>query len=113
MNLRINSAFTMGNSEGSVISPGLVPGVDSDPVIFTPTNQLDGMATKSFSGLVFIHTTLVVHEVFINGESGGHSTILIDILLDVFDSMDGIGALGFVLISLIIFRILALFRTCG
>jgi len=42
--------------EGAHIAPGVVPGVDTEPVVFTvlsaPADRLDGMATEGRASLV-------------------------------------------------------------
>jgi hypothetical protein len=84
--LSVNSDFSEGNLEESVDTPGGVPGVSNNPVVggsfLTPTNDLDGMTTEEGSRSVLIDTTLVVHEIFVDGESSFNRAVLDNVGLD-------------------------------
>ena len=96
MHLSVDTASTLLDLEGTTITPGLVPGVDTEPVVLTvldtPADGLDGVATESRAGLVGVDTGLVGQEVFVDGEGGGDGTVLLDLSLDVLNTADSIAA---------------------
>lgn len=51
MHLVVDTASTHLDLEGTHVTPGVVPGVNAKPVVFTvlvtPTDGLDGVATES------------------------------------------------------------------
>ena len=56
MHLAVDVAVAHEDLEGAHIAPGVVPGVDTEPVVFTvlsaPADRLDGMATEGRASLV-------------------------------------------------------------
>lgn len=98
MDLAVDSAFSESDSESSVVTPGFVPRVDCDPVVFAPSDQFDGMSSQGFSFSVSVDSRLVVHKIFVDSESSSHSSVLVNLLLNVFDSSNTIGRRSFLLI---------------
>ena len=105
MHLSVDTAVTHEDLEGTIVTPGVVPGVDAKPVVFarigisTPTDGLDGVTTESASSCVLVDTRLVGEEIFIDGESGSDSTVLSDIGLDVLNSTEAIAGSSGVLLT--------------
>lgn len=54
MHLSVDAGVSHLDFEGALISPGAVPGVDSEPVVLavlvSPSDNLDGMATEGTTG---------------------------------------------------------------
>ena len=87
-----DSAFVHADLEGSLVSPSVVPGVDSEPPVSTvgvsPTDKFDGVTTEGLSGLVGVDTALVGEEIFVDGESSSDGSVFADILLDFVNLAD-------------------------
>ena len=102
MHLSVDTAVTHLDLEGSLVSPGVVPGVDAEPVVLTtlgsPTDGLDGVASEGGSGLVGVDSGLVGQEVLVDGEGSGHSSVGGNLLLDAVDTSDVVGGGGVVLV---------------
>jgi len=83
---KTNTTLTHLDLEGALITPWLIPGVYAEPVIetvfVTPTNGLDGVATKIRARLVGVDTRLVTEEVLVDKESSRDGTMSIDIGLN-------------------------------
>ena len=51
MDLSVDSTLTLLDLEGSLVTPGVVPGVDGEPVVFatlsSPTDEFDGVTSES------------------------------------------------------------------
>lgn len=94
MHLVVNTSFTHLDLEGTLITPGVVPGVDTEPVVHTvlgtPTDGLDGVTTESFSGLDGVDTTLVGKEIFVDGEGSSDGTVLVDVSLDGINTVEAV-----------------------
>jgi len=77
--LRIDSTITNCDFELSIVSPSLIPRVNDNPVILSifgsVSNNFNGMSSKGFSCGVFVNSSLVGNEIFINGEGGGHWSV--------------------------------------
>ena len=60
MNLVIDATVAHLDLECAEITPGIVPGVNAEPVVFSilsaPTNCLCGVSTKCRAGLVLVDT---------------------------------------------------------
>ena len=60
MNLVIDATVAHLDLECAEITPGVVPGVNAEPVVLTifsaPTNGLSGVSTKCRAGLVLVDT---------------------------------------------------------
>lgn len=86
MHLSIDTRITHKDLESTLITPGVVPGVDTKPVVLTvlgtPTDSLDGVTTQSITRLVGVDTTLVGEEIFVDGEGRSDGTVLVDIGFD-------------------------------
>ena len=86
MHLAVNTRVTHKDLESTLITPGVVPGVDTEPVVLTvlgtPTDGLDGVTTESITRLVRVDTTLVGEEIFVDGEGSSDGTVGVDISLD-------------------------------
>ena len=95
MDLSVDSTLALLDLEGTLVTPGVVPGVDSEPVVFTPlgspTDELDGVTSESRTRLVGVDTALVGQEVLVDSEGCSYSSILEDIGLDVLDGADAVG----------------------
>ena len=102
MHLSVNARVTHLDLEGAHVTPGVVPGVDAEPVVLavlgTPADSLDGVTAEGATGGVLIDTRLVGKEVFVHGESRGDGTVLLDLSLDVVNATDAIAASGEVLV---------------
>ena len=102
MHLTVDVAIAHLDLESALVAPGVVPGVDAEPVVLavldTPTDGLNGVTTKGRAGSVLVDTGLVGQEVFVDGEGGGDSTVLVNISLDVVDATEAIAAAGGVLV---------------
>lgn len=74
------------DSEGTLVTPGLVPRVNDSPVgsaIFdTPTNHLDGVTTEGLTSVVGVDTALVGEEIFVNGEGDFNGSVGHEFRLD-------------------------------
>ena len=86
MHLSVDSAVAHKNLKGSLVSPGVVPGVDTEPVILavlsSPTDSLDSVTAKLGAGSVLVNTRLVGEEIFVDGEGSSHRAVLVDVSLD-------------------------------
>ena len=106
MHLTVDVTVTHLDLESAIVTPGVVPGVDTEPVVHTvlsaPTDSLDGVTTKSRASLVRVDTGLVGQEVLIDGEGGSDSTVLINVSLDVVDAAEAIAAVGVVLVIVVV-----------
>ena len=87
MDLVADSTDILSDFEGSLVSPGVVPGVDGEPVVFStfgsPADELDGMTSEGLSRLMAVDSALVGWEVLVDGEGGSNSSVLVDLLLDL------------------------------
>jgi hypothetical protein len=101
--LVVDTAFSNLDLEGTVVSPGSVPGVDSEPVVdsvhVTPANDLDGVTTKSASRGMLVDSTLVGEEIFVDSESSSDGTVLGDITLDLVNTAESIAGGSHVLVA--------------
>ena len=108
MDLVANSALGHVDLESSLVTPSVVPGVDSEPVVnatfVSPADELDGMTTEGRSGFVLVDTALVGKEIFIDGEGGSDGSVFVDVVLDVVMTADSIGGGGVVLVAGIVDR---------
>ena len=102
MNLSVDAAVSLLDLEGSLVAPGVVPGVDGEPVVSavlgSPTDELDSVATEGGASCVLVDTGLVGWEVLVDGEGSGDGSVGVDVLLDVVDSSDSVGRGGLVLV---------------
>ena len=103
VDLTVDTAVTLEDLEGSLISPSVIPGVDGEPVVFTTfgsvADELDSMATKSTSSLMGVDSTLVGKEVLVDGEGSGNSSVGDNVCLDGIDPSDSIGGGRVVLVA--------------
>jgi hypothetical protein len=87
MHLVVDARVSLLDLEGAVVSPGSVPGVNTQPVVFsllvTPSDHLDGVTSQGVSRGVLVDTALVGQEIFVDSEGGSSSTVREDILLDL------------------------------
>jgi len=106
VHLGVDTSFTHLDLEGTLITPGVVPGVNAEPVVdtifVTPTDGLDGVATESRTRLVSVDTALIGKEVLIDGESSSDGTMLVDIRLDGIDTSETIRRGSEVLVASVI-----------
>jgi len=102
VHLGVDSALTHLDLESTLITPGVVPGVNAEPVVntvlVTPTDGLDGVATKGRTRLVGVDTALVGKEVLVDGEGSSDSTVLVDVRLDSINLSETIRRLSEVLV---------------
>ena len=105
MNLVIDATVAHLDLESAHVTPGVVPGVHAEPVVLTvlgtPTDSLDSVTAESGASLVRVDAGLVGQEVFVDGESGSDSTVLLDVSLDSIDATDAIAAVSKVLVGLV------------
>ena len=84
----VDIAVTLLDLDVAVVSPSGAPLVSAEPVvkaggaIMTPSDCLDGVASSLTASLVIVNTALVVEEVFVDGESSLHWTVVIKLGLD-------------------------------
>ena len=94
MHLVVDATVAHQDLEGSHVTPGVVPGVDAEPVVLAvlsaPTDRLDSVAAERGASLVRIDTGLVSEEVFVDGESRGDSAVLLDVSLDAINAGEAI-----------------------
>jgi len=106
VHLVVDTTSTHGNLEGTLITPGVVPGVNAEPVVLTvlstPTDGLDGVTTESRSRLMGVNTALVGKEVLVDGEGRGDGTVLVDVRLDGINGTETIGRAGEVLVRSVV-----------
>ena len=104
MHLSVDTAGTHLDLEKTLVTPGVVPGVDAKPVVLTrvcistPTDGLDGVTTESISSFMLVDTGGVGEEIFIDGEGSSDGTVLSDIGLDVLNSTESIAGSSGVLV---------------
>jgi len=76
VHLVVDSAVALKNLESTLISPGVVPGVNAEPVVLVildaPSNTLDGVASLGGTGHVLVNTGLVGKEIFVDGEGSSN-----------------------------------------
>ena len=94
MHLVVDAARAHLDLEGALVTPGVVPGVDAEPVVLTalgtPTDGLDSVTTESLTSLVLIDTGLVGQEVLVDSEGGSDGTVLLNVSLDVISAAEAI-----------------------
>jgi len=82
----VDTALAESDSEETVFTPIRTPRVGNNPevgtVFVTPTDDLDGMTTESFTALVSVDTTSVRHEVLVDSETSFNRAVLLDVGLD-------------------------------
>lgn len=85
------------DTEDTVLTPILVPGVDNGPVLDTllntPADETDGVATEVRATSVDVNTRLVVLEVRVDGEGGLDGAVLHEVLLDSRLATEGVARL--------------------
>lgn len=93
------------DAEGTLLTPGVIPGVGADPVwsavLNAPTDHLDGVTTEVLAGLVLVDTTSIGFEVLIDSHGDGDGTLLHDFHLDVLDTLHTVRRLGESLVVLV------------
>jgi len=91
VHLVVDTAFSNLDLEGTVVSPGSVPGVNSEPVVLSvfvsPSDNFDGVTSEGVSTSVLIDSTLVSEEIFVDSESSGDGTEGLDISLNLLDGV--------------------------
>jgi len=91
MHLVVDARVSLLDLESAVVSPGSVPGVYTEPVVFsvlvTPSDDLDGVTSEGVSRGVLVDTTLVGQEIFVDSKGSSSSTIREDILLDIINRL--------------------------
>ncbi len=112
MHLAVNSTFSKCDSKGSIVTPSLIPRIVHDPMILTPTYNLYGMSTESFTTGMSVNTTLVSHKIFINCKSSSNGSIGQNVLLDLINACQAIRGASVLLVLGIISWILAFLITC-
>ena len=72
MHLAIDARVTHKDLEGTLVTPSVVPRVNTEPVVLTvlsaPTDCLDGVTSERTAGLVRVNSGLVGQEVLIDRE---------------------------------------------
>ena len=86
MHLEVDAAVTLKDLEETLITPSIVPRIDTKPVILTvlnaPADYLDSVTSEVRAGLVRVNTRLVGQEVFVDRECSGDGTICKNFGLD-------------------------------
>ena len=103
MHLEVDAAVTHLDFEGAFVAPGVVPGIDAEPVGLTvfaaPANGLDSVAAEGVASLVLVHTRLVSEEVLVDSKGTGDRSVLLDISLDPCNSREPVAGQREVLIT--------------
>lgn len=90
------------DAEGTLLTPGIVPGVCADPVgsaiINTPSDHLDSMSSKTLTSDVLVDTRSVGFKVFIYSHGNRDSSMFHDFSLDILNALDGVRIQGFNLV---------------
>jgi len=96
VHLAVDARVTHKDLEGAHVTPGVVPGVNTEPVVRSvlsaPADRLDGVTTESRASGVLVDTRLVGKEVLVDCEGRCDGTVLLDLSLDVLDTPDAIAA---------------------
>ena len=94
MYLVVDAAVAHEDLERALVTPVLVPGVNTEPVVLTifdtPADDLDGMTTESITSHVLVHSRRISLEVFINSESSRDRAMGHDLHLNVVNSRDSV-----------------------
>ncbi len=81
VDLVVDAAVALENLEGTVVTPWVVPWVNCKPVVLAVfsavAEDLDGVTTSNTTELVGVDTTLVVEEVFVDGEGTFQGTVVV------------------------------------
>lgn len=108
MYLVVDAAVAHEDLERALVTPVLVPGVNTEPVVLTifdtPADDLDGMTTESITSHVLVHSRRISLEVFINSESSRDRAMGHDLHLNVVNSCDSIGRSSFNLVVAVVDR---------
>lgn len=108
MYLVVDAAVAHEDLERALVTPILVPGVDTEPVVLTildtPADNLDGMTTESITSHVLVHSRRISLEVLINSESSRDRAVGHDLHLNVVNSCDSVGRSSFNLVVAVIDR---------
>ena len=106
MHLVVDAAVAHLDLEGAQVAPGVVPGVDAEPVVHAvlsaPADRLDRVTAEFITSLVLVYTLLVGQEVLVHGEGRGDSTVLLDLSLDVLNTADSVAAGREVLVVVVV-----------
>ena len=91
VHLSVDTGVTDLDLEGTVVSPGSVPGVNSEPVVLSvfvsPSDNFDSVTSEGVSTSVLIDSTLVGKEIFVYSEGSGDGTEGLDISLNLLDGV--------------------------
>ena len=94
MHLVVDATIAHQNLESALVTPGVVPRVDTEPVVLavlsTPADGLDSVTTEGRATLVLVDTRLIGQEVLIDGEGGCDRTVLLDIGLDLVNTVEAV-----------------------
>merc|ERR1712127_116147 len=108
VDLVVDATVSLLDLEGSLVTPGVVPGVDGEPVVLTglgsPADKLNGVTSESGASGVLVDTGLVGWEVLVDSEGGGDGTVVEDVLLDLVDTSDSVGRGSVVLVTGVVNR---------
>ncbi len=101
MYLTIDSTLSKGNPKCTLIPPLVIPWINTQPMINTPSNNFNSMSSQSTSLNMLINSTLISQEIFIDSESSSNSSVSKNIILDFIPSTKSITRSGLVLIIII------------
>lgn len=108
MYLVVDAAVAHEDLERALVTPILVPGVYTEPVVLTildtPADNLDGMTTESITSHVLVHSRRISLEVLINSESSRDRAVGHDLHLNVVNSCDSVGRSSFDLVIAVVDR---------
>jgi len=85
--LTFKSALVHAEPEVTVETPTGSPRVSDDPVVLSPTDNLDSMTTELFTSDVSVDTRVVRHEISIDGETGLNWTVGVNFLFNHINSV--------------------------
>ena len=87
MHLSVDTRITNLDLEGTVVSPGSIPGVNSEPVVLSvlvsPSDNFDGVTSKGVSSSMLVDSTLVGEKIFVYSESSSDGTVSLNINLNL------------------------------
>jgi hypothetical protein len=108
VHLGVDSAVAHLDLEGSHVSPGVVPGVNAEPVVGalfnTPADDLDGVASEGGTSHVLVDTGRVSGEIFVDGKRASNGAVGHDFLLDLVNTADVVAGLAHVLVAGVVDR---------
>lgn len=79
VNCCVYATVTNKDLEGTLVTPSVVPRVNTNPVVLTvlnaPTDYFDGVTSSTRAGLVRVNSRLIGQKVLVDRESSGDRTV--------------------------------------